>query len=189
MEVINNESLTAAMSYCYGGFNRKVGMIFATQQRADELARELYMAHQANAIPGVMYKRGINTVYFDTGSTIRFVGVGDTRHLRGCLFHMVLHDEAITDGEVLDFLRGCERFPDAVENYSDHEEMEIDDAAIDSFLNEFAQTEEVVEQPTLRIVTETQPAECEEPVFRTQSISTNEYQFVGRNLDIKHGFQ
>ena len=101
MVELNAKSLEDALVSCYDGFNRKFCIAFPTHKRMYDFAVYLQMQQREGLVPATHYKRGIEEIFFDTGSSIRMVDVGDVRNLYGHTFHRVLYDPGITDPLVL----------------------------------------------------------------------------------------
>ena len=135
MVELNAKSLEDALVSCYDGFNRKFCIAFPTHKRMYDFAVHLQMQQREGLVPATHYKRGIEEIFFDTGSSIRMVDVGDVRNLYGHTFHRVLYDPCITDPLVLEHLRSCERLLWDARKPS---EMEIDNQPLDDFLNGFS---------------------------------------------------
>ena len=135
MVELNAKSLEDALVSCYDGFNRKFCIAFPTHKRMYDFAVHLQMQQREGLVPATHYKRGIEEIFFDTGSSIRMVDVGDVRNLYGHTFHRVLYDPDITDPLVLEHLRSCERLLWDARKPS---EMEIDTQPLDDFLNGFS---------------------------------------------------
>lgn len=135
MVKLNANSLTDAMVSCYDGFNRKFCIAFSTHKRMYDFAVHLQMQQREGLVPATHYKRGIEEIFFDTGSSIRMVDVGDVRNLYGHTFHRVLYDPGITDPFVLEHLKSCERL---LWDARQPSEMEIDNQLLDDFLNGFS---------------------------------------------------
>ena len=132
---LNARSLEDAMVSCYDGFNRKLCIAFSTHKRMHDFAMALQRQQCEGLVPATHYKRGIEEIFFDTGSSIRMVDVGDVRNLYGNTFHRVLYDPGIIDPLVLEHLRSCERLLWDARKPS---EMEIDTQPLDDFLNGFS---------------------------------------------------
>lgn len=135
MVELNAKSLEDALVSCYDGFNRKFCIAFPTHKRMYDFAIHLQMQQREGLVPATHYKRGIEEIFFDTGSSIMMVNVGDVRNLYGHTFHRVLYDPGITDPFVLEHLKSCERLLWDARNPS---EMEIDTQPLDDFLNGFS---------------------------------------------------
>lgn len=135
MVELNAKSLEDALVSCYDGFNRKFCIAFPTHKRMYDFAVYLQMQQREGLVPATHYKRGIEEIFFDTGSSIRMVDVGDVRNLYGHTFHRVLYDPSITDPLVLEHLRSCERL---LWGACKPSEMEIDTQPLDDFLNGFS---------------------------------------------------
>ena len=135
MVELNAKSLEDALVSCYDGFNRKFCIAFPTHKRMYDFAVHLQMQQREGLVPATHYKRGIEEIFFDTGSSIRMVDVGDVRNLYGHTFHRVLYDPGITDPFVLEHLKSCERLLWDARKLS---EMEIDTQPLDDFLNGFS---------------------------------------------------
>ena len=135
MVELNAKSLEDALVSCYDGFNRKFCIAFPTHKRMYDFAVHLQMQQREGLVPATHYKRGIEEIFFDTGSSIRMVDVGDVSNLYGHTFHRVLYDPDITDPLVLEHLRSCERLLWDARKPS---EMEIDTQPLDDFLNGFS---------------------------------------------------
>lgn len=135
MVELNAKSLEDALVSCYAGFNRKFCIAFPTHKRMYDFAVHLQMQQREGLVPATHYKRGIEEIFFDTGSSIRMVDVGDARNLYGHTFHRVLYDPGITDPFVLEHLKSCERLLWDARKPS---EMEIDTQPLDDFLNGFS---------------------------------------------------
>ena len=135
MVELNAKSLEDALVSCYDGFNRKFCIAFPTHKRMYDFAVHLQMQQREGLVPATHYKRGIEEIFFDTGSSIRMIDVGDVRNLYGHTFHRVLYDPVITDPFVLEHLKSCERLLWDARNPS---EMEIDTQPLDDFLNGFS---------------------------------------------------
>ena len=135
MVELNAKSLEDALVSCYGGFNRKFCIAFHTHERMYDFAVHLQMQQREGLVPATHYKRGIEEIFFDTGSSIRMIDVGDVRNLYGHTFHRVLYDPGITDPFVLEHLKSCERLLWDARKPS---EMEIDNQPLDDFLNGFS---------------------------------------------------
>ena len=135
MVELNAKSLEDALVSCYDGFNRKFCIAFPTHKRMYDFAVHLQIQQREGLVPATHYKRGIEEIFFDTGSSIRMVDVGDVRNLYGHTFHRVLYDPDITDPLVLEHLRSCERLLWDARKPS---EMEIDTQPLDDFLNGFS---------------------------------------------------
>ena len=135
MVELNAKSLEGALVSCYDGFNRKFCIAFPTHKRMYDFAVHLQMQQREGLVPATHYKRGIEEIFFDTGSSIRMVDVGDVRNLYGHTFHRVLYDPGITDPFVLEHLKSCERLLWDARKPS---EMEIDNQPLDDFLNGFS---------------------------------------------------
>lgn len=135
MVELNAKSLEDALVSCYDGFNRKFCIAFPTHKRMYDFAVQLQMQQREGLVPATHYKRGIEEIFFDTGSSIRMVDVGDVRNLYGHTFHRVLYDPGITDPFVLEHLKSCERLLWDARKPS---EMEIDTQPLDDFLNGFS---------------------------------------------------
>ena len=135
MIALTGESLADAMLSCYNHFNRKVGIAFPSHKVMYDFAMSLQRQQREGLVPATHYKRGIEEIFFDTGSSIRMVDVGDVRNLYGHTFHRVLYDPGITDPFVLEHLKSCERLLWDARKPS---EMEIDTQPLDDFLNGFS---------------------------------------------------
>lgn len=135
MVELNAKSLEDALVSCYDGFNLKFCIAFPTHKRMYDFAVYLQMQQREGLVPATHYKRGIEDIFFDTGSSIRMVDVGDVRNLYGHTFHRVLYDPGITDPFVLEHLKSCERLLWDARKPS---EMEIDNQPLDDFLNGFS---------------------------------------------------
>lgn len=135
MVELNAKSLEDALVSCYDGFNRKFCIAFPTHKRMYDFAVHLQMQQREGLVPATHYKRGIEEIFFDTGSSIRMVDVGDAGNLYGHTFHRVLYDPGITDPFVLEHLKSCERLLWDARKPS---EMEIDTQPLDDFLNGFS---------------------------------------------------
>lgn len=135
MVELNAKSLEDALVSCYDGFNRKFCIAFPTHKRMYDFAVHLQMQQREGLVPATHYKRGIEEIFFDTGSSIRMIDVGDVRNLYGHTFHRVLYDPVITDPFVLEHLKSCERLLWDARKPS---EMEIDTQPLDDFLNGFS---------------------------------------------------
>lgn len=135
MVELSAKSLEDALVSCYDGFNRKFCIAFPTHKRMYDFAVHLQMQQREGLVPATHYKRGIEEIFFDTGSSIRMVDVGDVRNLYGHTFHRVLYDPGITDPFVLEHLKSCERLLWDARKPS---EMEIDTQPLDDFLNGFS---------------------------------------------------
>ena len=135
MVELNAKSLEDALVSCYDGFNRKFCIAFPTHKRMYDFAVHLQMQQREGLVPATHYKCGIEEIFFDTGSSIRMVDVGDVRNLYGHTFHRVLYDPGITDPFVLEYLKSCERLLWDARKPS---EMEIDTQPLDDFLNGFS---------------------------------------------------
>ena len=135
MVELNAKSLEDALVSCYDGFNRKFCIAFPTHKRMYDFAVHLQMQQREGLVPATHYKRGVEEIFFDTGSSIRMIDVGDVRNLYGHTFHRVLYDPGITDPFVLEHLKSCERLPWDARKPS---EMEIDTQPLDDFLNGFS---------------------------------------------------
>ena len=135
MVELNAKSLEDALVSCYDGFNRKFCIAFPTHKRMYDFAVHLQMQQREGLVPATHYKRGIEEIFFDTGSSIRMVDVGDVRNLYGHTFHRVLYDTGVTDPFVLEHLKSCERLLWDARKPS---EMEIDTQPLDDFLNGFS---------------------------------------------------
>lgn len=132
---LNAHSLEDALVSCYDGFNRKFCIAFPTHKRMYDFAVHLQMQQREGLVPATHYKRGIEEIFFDTGSSIRMIDVGDVRNLYGHTFHRVLYDPDIKDPFVLEHLKSCERLLWDARKPS---EMEIDTQPLDDFLNGFS---------------------------------------------------
>ena len=135
MVELSAQSLEDALVSCYDGFNRKFCIAFPTHKRMYDFAVHLQMQQREGLVPATHYRRGIEEIFFDTGSSIRMVDVGDVRNLYGHTFHRVLYDQGITDPFVLEHLKSCERLLWDARKPS---EMEIDTQPLDDFLNGFS---------------------------------------------------
>ncbi len=135
MVELSAKSLEDALVSCYDGFNRKFCIAFPTHKRMYDFAVHLQMQQREGLVPATHYKRGIEEIFFDTGSSIRMVDVGDVRNLYGHTFHRVLYDPGITDPFVLEHLKSCERLLWDARKPS---EMEIDTQPLDDFLDGFS---------------------------------------------------
>ena len=135
MVKLNAKSLEDALVSCYNGFNRKFCIAFPTHKRMYDFAVHLQMQQREGLVPATHYKRGIEEIFFDTGSSIRMVDVGDVRNLYGHTFHRVLYDPGIIDPFVLEHLRLCEK---PLWDARKPSEMEIDTQPLDDFLNGFS---------------------------------------------------
>ena len=135
MVELNAKSLEDALVSCYDGFNRKFCIAFPTHKRMYDFAVHLQMQQREGLVPATHYKRGIEEIFFDTGSSIRMIDVGDVRNLYGHTFHRVLYDTGVTDPFVLEHLKSCERLLWDARKPS---EMEIDTQPLDDFLNGFS---------------------------------------------------
>ena len=135
MVELSAKSLEDALVSCYDGFNRKFCIAFPTHKRMYDFAVHLQMQQREGLVPATHYKRGIEEIFFDTGSSIRMVDVGDVRNLYGHTFHRVLYDPGITDPFVLEHLKSCERL---LWDARQPSEMEIDTQPLDDFLNGFS---------------------------------------------------
>lgn len=135
MVELNAKSLEDALVSCYDGFNRKFCIAFPTHKRMYDFAVHLQMQQREGLVPATHYKRGIEEIFFDTGSSIKMVDVGGVSCLYGHTFHRVLYDTDIRDPLVLEHLKSCERLrlDDCKPN-----EMEIDTQPLDDFLNGFS---------------------------------------------------
>lgn len=136
---LNARSLEDAMVSCYDGFNRKLCIAFPTHKRMYDFAMALQKQQREGLVPATHYKRGVDEIFFDTGSSIRLVNAGDPRNLYGLTFNSVLYDPDISEKEVLAHLESCERpyssFGGCVKPAT---EMEIDNQPLDDFLNGFS---------------------------------------------------
>ncbi len=135
MVELSAKSLEDALVSCYDGFNRKFCIAFPTHKRMYDFAVHLQMQQREGLVPATHYKRGIEEIFFDTGSSIRMVDVGDVRNLYGHTFHRVLYDPGNTDPFVLEHLKSCERLLWDARKPS---EMEIDTQPLDDFLDGFS---------------------------------------------------
>lgn len=133
---LTGESLADAMLSCYNHFNRRVGIAFPSHKVMYDFAMSLQRQQREGLVPATHYKRGVDEIFFDTGSSIRMVDASDPRNLYGLTFDEVLYDPDITDGDVLAHLKSCERRPfnPALKSAP---EMEIDNQPLDDFLSEF----------------------------------------------------
>ena len=100
-----------------------------------DFAMALQREQREGSVPATHYKRGIEEIFFDTGSSIRMVDVGDVRNLYGHTFHRVLYDPDIKDPVILEHLRSCERL---LWHRQPKGEMEIDTQPLDDFLDGFS---------------------------------------------------
>ena len=135
MVELNAQSLEDALISCYDGFNRKFCIAFLTHERMYDFATTLQRQQREGLVPATHYKRGIDEITFDTGSSIRMVDVGDIRNLYGHTFHKVLYDPDITDPLVLEHLKSCERL---LWSARQPREMEVDTQPLDDFLGGFS---------------------------------------------------
>lgn len=88
-------------------------------------------------VPATHYKRGVDEIFFDTGSSIRMMDASDPGNLYGLTFDLVLYDPDISDKDVLAHLKSCESrsyYPKSKPTT----EMEIDTKPLDDFLNCFS---------------------------------------------------
>ena len=108
---VTGESLADAMLSCYNHFNRRVGIAFPSHKVMYDFAMSLQRQQREGLVPATHYKRGVDEIFFDTGSSIRMVDASDPRNLYGLTFDEVLYDPDITDGDVLAHLKSCERRP------------------------------------------------------------------------------
>lgn len=134
---LTGESLADAMLSCYNHFNRKVGIAFPSHKVMYDFAMSLQRQQREGLVPATHYKRGVDEIFFDTGSSIRLVNAGDPRNLYGLTFNSVLYDPDISEKEVLAHLKSCERRPFNPEPKTTPE-MEIDNQPLDDFLSEFS---------------------------------------------------
>lgn len=139
MIALTGESLADAMLSCYNHFNRKVGIAFPSHKVMYDFAMSLQRQQREGLVPATHYKRGVDEIFFDTGSSIRLVNAGDPRNLYGLTFNSVLYDPDISEKEVLAHLESCESpyssFGGCVKPAT---EMEIDNQPLDDFLNGFS---------------------------------------------------
>lgn len=136
MTELNARSLEDAMVSCYDGFNRKLCIAFTTHKRMYDFAMALQRQQREGLVPATQYRRGVDEIFFDTGSSIKMVDVSDVRNLYGHTFHRVLYDPDIKDPVVLEHLRSCERLL-WKNNRQPYVEMEIDTQPLDDFLGGF----------------------------------------------------
>lgn len=136
------ESVADAMLSCYNHFNRKVGIAFTSHKKMYDFAMSLHRQQREGLVPATHYKRGVDEIFFDTGSSIRMVNAGDPKNLYGLRFNTVLYDPEISEKEVLAHLESCEICHSSVqfkngEYIRVNPEMEIDTQPLDDFLNGF----------------------------------------------------
>ena len=136
MIALTGESLADAMLSCYNHFNRKVGIAFPSHKVMYDFAMSLQRQQREGLVPATQYRRGVDEIFFDTGSSIKMVDVSDVRNLYGHTFHRVLYDPDIKDPVVLEHLRSCERLL-WKNNRQPYVEMEIDTQPLDDFLGGF----------------------------------------------------
>lgn len=134
---LNAHSLEDALVSCYDGFNRKFCIAFSTHKRMYDFAMSLQRQWREGSVPATQYRRGIDEITFDTGSSIRMVDASDARDLYGHTFHRVLYDPDITDRDILAHLESCERL---LWHRQPKGEMEIDTQPLDDFLSGFSVT-------------------------------------------------
>lgn len=134
---LNEGSVADALLSCYNHFNRKVGIAFSTHKRMYDFAMSLQRQQREGLVPATHYKRGVDEIFFDTGSSIRMVDASDPRNLYGRTFHEVLYDPDIKEEEVLAHLKSCERLA-CNPKPKQAPEMEIDNQPLDDFLNGFS---------------------------------------------------
>lgn len=139
---LTEESVADAMVSCYGTFNLKIGIAFSTHKEMYDFAMALQMLWRDGQVPSTHYKRGIDEIWFDTGSSIRMFDVSEPSNLYGYRFDRVVYDAEIKDEDVLEHLRSCEVHPASYwlkrqKSSCKSDEMEIDTQPIDDFLNGF----------------------------------------------------
>lgn len=135
MVELNAGTLEDALVSCYNCFNRKVGIAFSTHKRMYDFAMSLQRQWRDGSVPATHYKSGVDEITFDTGSSIRMVDASDQRNLYGHTFHIVLYDTDITDRDILEHLKSCERL---LWHRQPKGEMEIDTQPLDDFLDGFS---------------------------------------------------
>lgn len=135
MVELSAKSLEDALVSCYDGFNRKFCIAFPTHKKMYDFAVHLQMQQRDGLVPATHYRRGIEEIFFDTGSSIKMIDIGDVRNLYGHTFHRVLYDPDITDRDILAHLESCERL---LWHRQPNGEMEIDTQPLDDFLDGFS---------------------------------------------------
>lgn len=148
METLTSESIADALMDCYSGFSRKIGFAFSTEKRMREFALLLQKQHREGSVPATHYKRGIDEIFFDTGSSVRMVNASIPSNLYGLRFDKVLYDTEISDNDILSHLKSCEMSPLAYsvkgEQFSRWAmqnaelSMDVDPQPLDDFLGEFS---------------------------------------------------
>lgn len=129
------ESVADAMLSCYNYFNRKVGIAFSSHKKMYDFAISLQRQQREGLVPATHYKRGIDEIFFDTGSSIRMLDASDPRNAYGLDFDSVLYDPNIRDEDIKAHMASCERRRFIPQS---HREMEIDTQPLDDFLSEFS---------------------------------------------------
>lgn len=137
MTELNEITLADALLSCYDYFARKVCIAFSSHKRMYDFAMSLQRQQREGLVPSTHYKHGVDEIFFDSGSSIRMVDAGDPKNLYGLMFHEVLYDPDINEGDVLAHLKSCERRSCCPMQRS-NPEMEIDNQPLDDFLNGFS---------------------------------------------------
>lgn len=137
------ESVANAMLSCYNHFNRRVGIAFASHTKMYDFAISLQRLQREGLVPATHYKRGIDEIFFDTGSSIRMFDASNPRNVYGRRFDSVLYDQEIQEEDIKIHLASCEIGHSSIE-FKNGEyirvkpEMEIDNQPLDDFLNGFS---------------------------------------------------
>lgn len=136
MVTLSPKSVTETMIDCYDHYGLEVGIAFSTQKRMMDFALSMQQQYRDGLVPSVFYRQGINTIYFDTGSSIRLFNGSDLKNAYGRDFDLVVIDPDIVDEDVIEYLKLCERrhFKKRLKNA---ECMEVDPEPLDKFLSEF----------------------------------------------------
>lgn len=140
MILLSAETVTDAMISCYNYFNRRVGIAFATQKRANDFAVSMHQQFSDGLIPCTFYKQAaIDEIFFDTGSSIRMFDGTSPSSVYGRDFDMVIIDPDVTDEDIIQHLISCER-QSAPRRSGYTEDMAIDPQPLDAFLSGFSIT-------------------------------------------------
>lgn len=144
MTELNNHSLEEAMMACYTRYDYRVGIVFPSFKRMYDFASAMYAQSADGLVPAIHYGHKIDTMCFDTGSSIHMIDASDDWNLVGLSFNRVLYDPSIEDKPTLTLIRGCERassldFMDKA-NIRSAKEIEVDPQPLDDFLSGFSIT-------------------------------------------------
>ena len=140
---LSTGTVSGVMLTCYNRFNYKVGIAFSSNRRMYDFAKTLHSQYQNGLVPSTYYKdgKGIDEIFFDTGSSIKMFNGTIPSNVYGRDFDIVVVDPDITSEDTIEHLRSCERRMFHLRQHgSESDDMEIDTAPFDEFLNEFSIT-------------------------------------------------